>query len=652
VDEALSDLTCTSARTAPVRAGHLYRMAQNPILTVTLHDMPATALEQDWLESRRLARRGQHAEALPGLTRLHAALAADAAAPATLTAHVRSRLSQVERHLWPPRRHADPLLAGSWIDDTAFTRGAFTAQPKVSIVIPAYQAGELVFDALDSIAAQRMHELETLVVDDASPDGGPSLARLAAYPAWMRIRLLRLISNRGPAHCRNLGALLGQGRAICFLDADDTVDADAIVSRWELLNADPATVGAYVSMALVGDKLQPLGTRILHNVDAVSFTDFASNKFPCSALMLRRSAFLLDLFDETLVYGEDFDCFARMAQRGGVYRRAETGEVKYRQHGASLTHKDTLRDLDQRMTIMRRVHTRRLDWTLSGTGLPLAEATIVRESSLRAFPVGCVFALRGDLEKALQVLPNIAPDMVATLTPLQAANTLRFFLTREEQVPVPQVNAFLKQARSDVWLHWLDTLFLPRHRRFVSALVAELTGKVLADALPLLPRVLGAPLQSLPWSALLDEDAADWSGYLLFARAGESMPPEAALRTRQFLTHRGDLEGLLAYRVAQRGDQCLTELSSIGPAAPDAPEMSGLGSRLRPALLLHEQTAKTLRHWMVQHLKTSTPSTADSGQSQELVETLALQGVQALRLKVMGGVPSCFVLGQLPDARP
>jgi len=613
-------------------------------------NMSTATLETTWRHCRRLAQRGQHAEAVLGLARVHAALLADDSAPRSLRNHVQSLLTASEAQLWPGVRRSDPLRAGDSITETSIHEGPTTALPKVSIIIPAFQAGTLLFDALNSLAGQRMHELETLVIDDASPDGGPLLSRLAAYPAWMRIRLLRLSANRGPAHCRNVGALFSRGRALCFLDADDTVDADAVASRWELLNADPSAAGAFVAMALVGAKLQPLGTRILDRTDTISFTDFASNKFPCSALMLRRSIFLLDLFDEALVYGEDFDCFARIAQRGGLYRRASKGQVNYRQHGASLTHKDTLRDLSQRMNITRRVHSRQLPWTLDGTGQPLAEATIVRESSLRAFPVGCVFALRGEMDKALQVLPSIAPEMVATLTPTQAANTLRFFLTREEQVPAQQVGAFLEQAQFHTLLRWLDTLFSTRHRHFVSGFVAQLTGMTLAEAVPLLPNVLGAPLQPLLWAALLGGEPSNWHGYLLFARPEEHMSAAAAMQTRQFLSQRGDLEGLLAYRVAEVDGQCLTHLPSICPQQPDAPELAQLGLNLWPALILHEQAARVLRQWLLE--QTGPPAPAATPPDPTALEALALRGVYALRLKVVAGVPACFVQCAGPGARP
>ncbi len=596
----------------------------------------------------RLLSRCPNLVSLPHLTRLLATAATDPAVPKSLEPLLRDRLAQAECEIWQRDKLNDPIRSGEWIDAIDFNGTVVNALPKVSIIIPAYEAGPLLYDALDSIAVQGMRELETLIIDDASPSGGPVLSKLATYPGWMRIRLFRLPANRGPAHCRNVGALLSRGRAVCFLDADDTVDAEAIASRWELLNADPSTAGAFVSMALVGDKLQPLGQRILHQLDVISFADFASNKFPCSALMLRRSSFLLDLFDESLVYGEDFDCFARIAQRGGIYRRAEKGEVKYRQHGASLTHKDTLRDLSQRMAIMRRVHTRELAWTLNGNGLSLSEATINRESSLRAFPVGCVFALRGEFDQAMRVLPHIAADMVATLTPKQAANTLRFFLTREEQVPASQVAVFLKSAQLEPWMRWLDVLFRPRHRRFVAGLVAELTGMALAQALPLLPRVLGAPLTTLGWGDMVDGDVEDWRGYLLFCRSGEAMPAAAAAQTSQFLSHRGDLDGLLVYRVAEHEGQCLTQLSSVCPHQPDASELAQLGHQLWPALVLHEQAARAVRQWI--RKQPDVPSTDCSMPGVTAAELLALRGVIALRLKVVGGVAPAFVLANWPEA--
>ena len=92
--------------------------------------------------------------------------------------------------------------------------------PRVSIVMPLYNAAPHVAEAVASVAAQTMPDWELLVVDDASTDSGADVvARLAAGDG--RITLTRHARNRGAAAARNTATDVARGRWIAFLDADD-----------------------------------------------------------------------------------------------------------------------------------------------------------------------------------------------------------------------------------------------------------------------------------------------------------------------------------------------------------------------------------------------------------------------------------------------
>jgi GT2 family glycosyltransferase len=599
--------------------------------------------------ANRLYREGELGAALAHYQRCLRDLKALGDAPKSLLAHCESQLRLCLGQSLAPSPVLDPAAPQLDHDEYRLTPPDPVAPlPKVSVLIPHFNSGGLLYEALDSVAAQRFREIETLVVDDASTDGSIDLARLAAYPEWMRLRVLRLRVNSGPARCRNLGLLRSAGRALCLLDADDYVDAGAIESRWQLLNAQPTLAGAFVPMVYVDGQRRPLGSAILNDVDAVSFTDFISNKFPCSALMFRRRALLQDPFDESLVHGEDYECFSRIAQRGGLYAKAPEGQVFYRQHGASLTHKDTRQDLSQRLAITQIVHTRRLDWAHGSTRGTLGEATIQREGSLRAFPVACLYALRGKLDDALEIGRSLDADMVAAVPPARMKGTIRFFLTREEQVATDRVDAFLAQADHDALMRSFDAFFSMRHRGFVVALLGQLLGQVPASAPQLMGHIMGAPLAALPWSQLLHAPSERWRGYLLLHRDGESMPPSAQEAVRAHLAQRADLEGLFACRICESGGEVFTDLESLAPADPDAPATLQLGRQLWPAVVLHELAARSVRHWVAAQADASADA-ADPA----WIEGQALAALAALRVKVAGGLPDGVVVASVPggDAR-
>ena len=89
---------------------------------------------------------------------------------------------------------------------------------RVSVVMPAYQAGRFVGAAVSSVLAQSYRELELVVVDDGSTDATATIVEAHDGP----IRLVRQ-ENRGVAAARNRGIEEAQGELIAFCDADDVL---------------------------------------------------------------------------------------------------------------------------------------------------------------------------------------------------------------------------------------------------------------------------------------------------------------------------------------------------------------------------------------------------------------------------------------------
>ena len=88
---------------------------------------------------------------------------------------------------------------------------------KVSIVIPLYNTEEYVQLALESALAQTYQNLEIIVVDDGSTDGGVNICRKFTDK---RIRIIQQ-ANRGLSGARNTGIRNAEGEYVAFLDADD-----------------------------------------------------------------------------------------------------------------------------------------------------------------------------------------------------------------------------------------------------------------------------------------------------------------------------------------------------------------------------------------------------------------------------------------------
>ena len=101
-------------------------------------------------------------------------------------------------------------------------------QPKVSVIIPAYNAEEYIERAMKSVLGQTHEELELIVVDDGSTDGTQDIAARIAYTDT-RAHIIRM-PNSGPAVARNRGmeAISPDADYVMFVDADDYIAPDAV----------------------------------------------------------------------------------------------------------------------------------------------------------------------------------------------------------------------------------------------------------------------------------------------------------------------------------------------------------------------------------------------------------------------------------------
>jgi succinoglycan biosynthesis protein ExoO len=92
--------------------------------------------------------------------------------------------------------------------------------PAVSVLIPAFNVAGYLDKSVGSALAQDV-EVEVLIVDDCSTDGGATAAAIRRLEADPRVRGFRLPVNGGPSAARNKGLDEARGEWVAFLDADD-----------------------------------------------------------------------------------------------------------------------------------------------------------------------------------------------------------------------------------------------------------------------------------------------------------------------------------------------------------------------------------------------------------------------------------------------
>lgn len=107
-------------------------------------------------------------------------------------------------------------------------------QPKVSVIIPVYNAERYLPQTLDSVLAQTWKDFEIVLINDGSEDNSANL--LEEYQKRHSNIIVYHQKNRGQAAASNLGLSLSNGEYIKFLDADDLINPEHIALQMLRLN--------------------------------------------------------------------------------------------------------------------------------------------------------------------------------------------------------------------------------------------------------------------------------------------------------------------------------------------------------------------------------------------------------------------------------
>ncbi len=202
--------------------------------------------------------------------------------------------------------------------------------PRVSVVVPSYNAERFLPAALDSALAQTGVALEVVVVDDGSSDGtGVILQRYAD-----RIRAMHQ-DHRGPAAARNAAIRDAHGEYVALLDADDRFRPGKLARQVAVLDAQPDVGIVYTGWDVVDGDGSPLPHQGWSRDEGDVLPRLLLGNLAHPVAVLLRRAQILDAggFDETLQVNEDWDLFLRLTLRGARWACVDAPLCEYRVHG-------------------------------------------------------------------------------------------------------------------------------------------------------------------------------------------------------------------------------------------------------------------------------------------------------------------------------
>jgi hypothetical protein len=215
------------------------------------------------------------------------------------------------------------------------------AQPELSVIVPAHNAGPYITQCLQSILAQPGIRLELVVINDASTDS--TLQQMHAFTGDPRITLLNARKNLGASGARNGAIKFARARWLCPFDADDVMFQNSLVPYFHCVTTQPDAFWGYCGQRFANAQLTPTGTDMCSHFDFVLM--LGSNMVCHGMSLFRKESFdAVGGYDPAIIIGQDYDLFLRFLQLGDpiFYNRVCYFYRRHDHNSNNMGHKQTI----------------------------------------------------------------------------------------------------------------------------------------------------------------------------------------------------------------------------------------------------------------------------------------------------------------------
>jgi glycosyltransferase involved in cell wall biosynthesis len=202
----------------------------------------------------------------------------------------------------------------------------------VSVVIPCYNHGRFLRDAIESVRRQSWPDVELIVVDDGSTDDSRTVAA-----GFAEVKLVRQ-SNEGLSAARNRGLHASSGEIVIFLDADDILLPGAAEAAVRSLTAQPDAMMTFGRLEYMDAEGRPLDNPV-PRVTSNFYEEFLKRNYirtPAVAAFRRGIFDVAGEFDPRCSPSADYDLYLRISRRFAIAAH-EVAVARYRQHPGSMS---------------------------------------------------------------------------------------------------------------------------------------------------------------------------------------------------------------------------------------------------------------------------------------------------------------------------
>jgi glycosyltransferase involved in cell wall biosynthesis len=197
------------------------------------------------------------------------------------------------------------------------------ADELVSIIIPSYNYGKYLPDAIESALCQTYSKKEIIVVDDGSTDGSPAIARIYGK----RIRLIEL-PHVGLSAAFMAGVEKSNGKYILNLNSDDILCPDYLAKTIAIIDKERHTSFVYTGFSYFGAEKYRYETE-KYDRKRLTLYDYIP-----STILVKKVAFLeAGGYDPNIPLLEDWDFLLSLTEKGHEGIALNEPLFHYRLHG-------------------------------------------------------------------------------------------------------------------------------------------------------------------------------------------------------------------------------------------------------------------------------------------------------------------------------
>jgi glycosyltransferase involved in cell wall biosynthesis len=196
--------------------------------------------------------------------------------------------------------------------------------PLLSVIVPCYNYGAYIHEALESIRSQTFQDYEIIVVDDGSKD---ELTLHVLNNLKLKGVGIQTQEHSGPAKALNSGISSAQGKYVCCISADDKIDPTYFEKSLILLESNPGVSFTYPLIEAFGRE-QRIGFTKPFDLSLLLIYNHVCG----SAIFLRDTWKQVGGFDESMPAYEDWDFWIRLGKSGFRGQLIPEPLFKWRRH--------------------------------------------------------------------------------------------------------------------------------------------------------------------------------------------------------------------------------------------------------------------------------------------------------------------------------